>query len=236
MNERECLREALDQLAEHPARGRTAVEKLFAELRDARKSLLTRLEEKTQEVELLRKENAELLGGRHDDKVLVEQLRQQLASKEFALAHPPKPPATPRRYDVDMVRDFLEHLLWAVRVRHFESTNKPGNLNPELLETLGKFVAKYPGSPWLLVSDFFADDPSLPDSQKRHIRELFQAARASEAEEWLRHLEGLEPILQEACRVVMTNPGGGKEPHRIWHFRDLMKTLQQGEQDDKDGQ
>jgi hypothetical protein len=45
-------------------------------------------------------------------------------------------------YDLEMIRDFLEQLLWEVRVSHFDNTNvKPHN--PELAEQLRKYHRKY---------------------------------------------------------------------------------------------
>ena len=45
-------------------------------------------------------------------------------------------------YDLDMVRDFLDQLLWEVRVSHFDNTNENPH-NPELAEQLQKYHRKY---------------------------------------------------------------------------------------------
>jgi hypothetical protein len=44
-------------------------------------------------------------------------------------------------YDVKMIKDFLEHLLWELRTDHFESSSTD-TVNPELFETLKKYVTK----------------------------------------------------------------------------------------------
>ena len=40
------------------------------------------------------------------------------------------------RYDVEMIRDFLEHLTWELRVQHFENTAEVGTPNDELVDQL----------------------------------------------------------------------------------------------------
>src|SRR4051812_34496585 len=48
-----------------------------------------------------------------------------------------------RRYDMGMIQDFLEHLLWAARVSHFESTSPPDTVHPELAEQLARYLGRY---------------------------------------------------------------------------------------------
>ena len=43
------------------------------------------------------------------------------------------------RYDVKMIRDFLDHLIWEVRIGHFENTTAPGTINPELMDQIAKY-------------------------------------------------------------------------------------------------
>jgi hypothetical protein len=42
-------------------------------------------------------------------------------------------PSESRYYDVGMIRDFLDHLLWELRINHFELTSRPGTINEELV-------------------------------------------------------------------------------------------------------
>ena len=43
-----------------------------------------------------------------------------------------------RGYDVEMIRDFLDHLMWELRIVHFENTNPSGTDHNELMSQLAK--------------------------------------------------------------------------------------------------
>jgi hypothetical protein len=45
-------------------------------------------------------------------------------------------------YDLEMIRDFLDQLLWELRVSHFDNTNR-NPINVELAEQLKKYHRKY---------------------------------------------------------------------------------------------
>jgi len=45
-------------------------------------------------------------------------------------------------YDPEMVRDFIEHLKWELRIKHFENTRRIGTQHPELAEQLEKCIRK----------------------------------------------------------------------------------------------
>ena len=53
-----------------------------------------------------------------------------------------KRPGFDRRYDLPMIRDFLDHLLWEVRISHHEMQTQVGSVNPELAEQLAKYIKK----------------------------------------------------------------------------------------------
>ena len=46
---------------------------------------------------------------------------------------------TKEGYDVPMIRDFLEHLMWEVRVLHAEATNLRNRTDPQLVEMVQKY-------------------------------------------------------------------------------------------------
>ncbi len=53
---------------------------------------------------------------------------------------PTRRPGSDRRYDLDMIRDFLDHLLWEVRIAYHETQH--AGINPELSEQLEKYIKK----------------------------------------------------------------------------------------------
>src|SRR5579863_1911127 len=55
-----------------------------------------------------------------------------------------KNPKTPKAsYDVPMIRDFLDHLLWELRISHYElTTPKTDKVHQELKGQLTKYVKK----------------------------------------------------------------------------------------------
>ena len=50
-------------------------------------------------------------------------------------------PSLARAYDTEMIRDFLDHLTWEVRISIFELRNG-GTIHPELSEQLQRFITK----------------------------------------------------------------------------------------------
>lgn len=56
---------------------------------------------------------------------------------------PKRPSDRPRAYDLEMIQDFLQHLLWEVRISHHESQCDASNpINPELVDQLEKYIKK----------------------------------------------------------------------------------------------
>jgi hypothetical protein len=102
-------------------------------------------------------------------------------------------------YDVEMLRDFIEHLKWSLRVDHFEFTAGPEALNQELMEQVERFGRKR-GVPRLLSLYLLRQDrPELTDDQMKKAIGKFAAGMAERREEQLRHLEALKECLDEAC-------------------------------------
>gem|GEM_PF-2766142 len=100
-----------------------------------------------------------------------------------------------RYYDVEMIRDFLEHLRWEWAIRHFEVTH--GNAeNPELVDQLRKYYQKYhtiglQKANRLVYGDASPEEIELADAV------LHQACKV-QAESVLKAMDLLQPALEEA--------------------------------------
>jgi hypothetical protein len=93
-------------------------------------------------------------------------------------------------YDVAMIRDFLDHLAWELRIGHFENTTAPGTINPELAEQLAKYIRKYHCG--LLIGDVTSESRDSEGFAK------LRATRAQEREQQLNALESLTSLFDEA--------------------------------------
>jgi len=124
-------------------------------------------------------------------------------------------------YDVEMLRDFIEHLEWSLRVDHFELTAGPHALNPELIEQVERCGRKR-GVPRLLsLFSLQRDRPELTDDQMKDAARKLAECMAERREEQLRHLESLKEVLQEACahaagRVIDIKVPGSKVLNGTW--------------------
>ena len=101
-----------------------------------------------------------------------------------------------RAYDTEMIRDFLEHLQWELRIRHFESTRKIGTQHPELTEQLEKCICKHSTKGLLYTNRI--DKTGLAEEKAKEVIEIIREGMAAEAQEALQALDVLEPILEEA--------------------------------------
>jgi hypothetical protein len=102
-------------------------------------------------------------------------------------------------YDVDMIRDFIEHLTWSLRVDHFEWTSGHKAFNQELDAQLARCARKR--SVPRLVSQFSLekDKPELTNQEMQEARRQFSTYMAKRRDEQLGHLEALKDLLDEAC-------------------------------------
>jgi hypothetical protein len=101
-----------------------------------------------------------------------------------------------KTYDLEMIRDFIEHLGWELRIKHFESTHEAGAHHPELTEQLKKFMVKRNAVGLLYANRI--DKAGLPENKAQEVIETIREASAMEAQEALDALDVLEPILEEA--------------------------------------
>ena len=108
------------------------------------------------------------------------------------MGNPVKRKKSPKRhYDVEMIRDFLEHLRWEYATVHFENVH-PGGRNAELQEQLAKYMKKYDSV--LMYAIVSETKKSVSDEVVARYREK----REQQCEAVLKALDMLKPALQEA--------------------------------------
>jgi hypothetical protein len=105
----------------------------------------------------------------------------------------PKRPSESRRYDVEMIRDFLDHLLWELRIAVHESQSTDRTkTNPELVDQLQKYQKKRQ-TMGLLFATAVEEKPTLPEKAAQ-LRKLLGEFRKSQ----LLRLEALLSLFSEA--------------------------------------
>jgi hypothetical protein len=98
-----------------------------------------------------------------------------------------------------MIRDFLDHLLWEVRIVNFESTAAPGTINPELGEQLKKYMAKYHCG---LLAAMDVGWDGIPEAERQQAARDFRAARQEASASQIAHLEALQGLFREALQCA----------------------------------
>ena len=112
----------------------------------------------------------------------------------------------PDAYDWRMIQDFLEHLVWEVRIEHFEHVT-PGVKNPELVHQLAKYHRKYKRT--RLLIPIVAARRDKPPSRE-WVSAYHQAMRERLADE-LKALESLKPLFDVALTYIRSQKLGGEE-------------------------
>lgn len=120
----------------------------------------------------------------------------------------PNNAATPtaKRYDVEMIRDFLDQLKLEVRLRQLENLDGSAKTPPELLAQLRKFADKYNAGlllAWELIPEGCTKDEY--DAVRDRLRQLRAEGRRLELE----HLDALEDLFREALRCAQHPLSGG---------------------------
>lgn len=100
-----------------------------------------------------------------------------------------------KRYQIGMIRDFIEQLKWEARIQHFESTSAIGTLNEELAEQLTPFYKKYK-SP--LLFNTAIDPDGLSDKEIAQARAKYSDSRAEYLNGCIESLESLSEFFEEA--------------------------------------
>ena len=101
-----------------------------------------------------------------------------------------------KTYDIEMIKDFMKHLEWEMRIKHFENTRKIGTQHPELTEQLEKYMRKR-NTMGLLYANRI-DKAGLAEDKAQEVIKIIREASAMQAQEALDALGVLEPILEEA--------------------------------------
>ena len=108
----------------------------------------------------------------------------------------PRRSARPRRYDVEMIRDFLDHFRWEYVVNHFENIHELGTINPELVDQLAKYATKYKTRG--LMASLELDSEGLSEETVSQATAVLRDIRAGHADLVLAALDALQPFLEEA--------------------------------------
>ncbi len=104
------------------------------------------------------------------------------------------------RYDVEMIRDFLDQLMLEVRLRHLENLDGAAGTPPKLLAELRKFADKYDAG-LLLAWDLRPEGCTKEEYEA--VRERLRKLRAEGRRQQLEHLQALEDLFREALRCAM---------------------------------
>jgi len=108
-----------------------------------------------------------------------------------------------RLYDVEMIRDFLDHLLWELRINHLENTNPGMKPNPELVSQLAKYQKKY--NTVGLMCELKINACGAPENIVKRAAESFSSARAQISQRYIETLEELQPAFETAFECA-SNP------------------------------
>lgn len=105
-----------------------------------------------------------------------------------------------RRYDPEMIHDFLRHLRSEVTACHFHNTRGQQALSPDVLAEITKYSEKYEICGLLPVME--PDATGVTQEQKKDLWEKVRAARAREMKAALDAFETLESVLIEAIQSL----------------------------------
>ena len=105
-----------------------------------------------------------------------------------------------KKYDPEMIHDFLRHLRSEVTACRFHNTHEEQSLRPDVLAEITKYSEKYEIFGLLPVIE--PDATGIPQEQKKALWEKVLAARAREMEVALDALETLESVLIEAMQSL----------------------------------
>jgi hypothetical protein len=102
----------------------------------------------------------------------------------------------PLRYNARMIRDFLEHLEWEIRISLFECLNPGCKTNPELVDMLKKYLNRYNAClRTLKVLD------RIPGQSDEELQQAIRARCGAEIPNLAKALEAMEtlkPFFEEA--------------------------------------
>ncbi len=128
-----------------------------------------------------------------------------------------------RYYDIEMIRDFLEHLRCEYANLHFESTHQPRTANPELTHQLTRYQKKY-GTVGLRYTIALDDSEASPEETERATECLRQVGQI-ESQQVLQALDGLAQALEIAFKTA-TPEFRGKLVTCKWTVQQVLRAQQ----------
>ena len=105
-----------------------------------------------------------------------------------------------KRYDPEMIHDFLRHLRSEVAACRFHNTHEQQALSPDVLAEITKYSARYEICGLLPLIE--PDATGVPPEQKKALWEKVRAARARKMKGALDALDTLESVLIEAIQSL----------------------------------
>lgn len=131
-----------------------------------------------------------------------------------------------RGYDVEMIRDFLKHLAWQLRVQIHDHEVKSDKINPELDEVVGKYVTKYDAM--LLTTTCFKNSSPLEANEAFQKETRLRVAKYRK--EQLKQLEALDKTLfAEALECAQAPVSSGKMLSRVYEISGLKPETEDGD-------
>jgi hypothetical protein len=142
-------------------------------------------------------------------------------------------------YDVEMIRDFLDHLLLELRVQHFENQKvlralgtsdnlnavmkEMQNTDEKLVQQFVKYQEKYQTA--LIASNAF-DAANASDAESKGIITAVIQGMMAKRDEQIGHLEALKELFGEALQCAklpfgVDQDGNQINPHRVHKVREI---------------
>ena len=95
-----------------------------------------------------------------------------------------------KTYDIEMIRDFIEHIQWELRIRHFENTRKIGTEHSELREQLVNCIRKRNTKALLYTNRI--DKAGLAEDKAEEVINIIREGLVNEAQAALDAFDVLE--------------------------------------------
>lgn len=128
-------------------------------------------------------------------------------------------------YNVEMIRDFLENLMWDLRIQHFEVTHPGDNHNAEFDEHIKKYMKKYKSVGLLSLN-------ILPDSVDEYREKVVRKLIALRYQQAIDNLEELGDMFEEAFNCASHED---KFMTRRWqqeHIDNAVEKMEEMEEDE----
>ena len=120
----------------------------------------------------------------------------------------------PKRYDTDMIRDFLKHLKAELIGSHLDDT-KPGVIHPEVSEDIGAFCRRYQ-TPLRSMHALERPDGMTEAECQVVLKDRYHQYFGQKAATELKHLEALELAFNEALGCAIHSAEQGKHTETVF--------------------